>query len=138
MDPSQINFQNMDDVISYAKNVAGAMVERHLFEMLVKDPLSNYQREQDHFIKYAPKWEVQAWIDWNKNKKKTNLNKFGAGTTNSLRELGDIPRYIEFYYDYKYPGYWEIARTGPAREQDMKRIYGFFKRNPLFCTAEVV
>lgn len=131
-------FNSVEELQDFAKMVAGQMAERHLFQMLKEDPIEGYEREQDHFIKHAPPWEIQAWREWNSHKKATNYNKFAATKTKFMRELGEVPGYIEFYYEQKYPGYWEIPKDGPGREQGLKRVRSFFKRNPLFCTAEVV
>lgn len=103
-------------------------LERKLMLCAIEDPLSNYAREQDHFIKYAPAYEVQAWKDWNKGKKETALNKFHSSKDRRWRMVGEMPMYIEKLLDLKEPGFWKIKKN---------RIK-FYKRNPLFCIPEVI
>lgn len=112
------------------------ILDEHLLHAAVKDPLSNYPTEQAHFIKYAPPQEIQAWRDYTNEKKRTNYNQYGASKTKTMRELGEVPTYIEAILKV------EHAYLNSDRLEDKQRAVSFwrsfFKRNPLFATCEVI
>jgi hypothetical protein len=109
-------------------SIAQAAMEEKLLMAAFHDPLSNYVCEQDHFIKYAPAWEVQAWRDWNKSKRETMRNRFASNDNKTWRQYGEVPGYIEMILTAQDPLFFKNSKTRNA----------FFRRNNLFGVAEAV
>lgn len=105
-----------------------SIITHNLWQAAFADPIENYAREQDHFTKYAPSFEVDAWIEWNKNKKKEIKNRFASSVTKDLRLFGDQPEYIEKILEAKDPLFWKSKN----------KVVAFYRRNPLFCIPEAV
>jgi hypothetical protein len=116
---------NMDEE---TKSCLRDNLEDYLFQKCLVDPISNYPREQDHFIKYAPPYEVKAWIDWNNNMKECMKNKFASNRENFHRWFGEVPMYIELYHLMRDPEFWRTK----------SKVVSFFKRNPLFRVGAYV
>ena len=105
-----------------------SVLDQILLNAVLHDPLSNYPREQDHFIRYAPASEIQAWKTWNLSRKAALYNRFASNKQKTFRALGECPDYIYEILMLQDPLFWKNSKKRNA----------FYKRNPLFCIAEAV
>lgn len=111
-----------------AKAYLCGLIEHTLWQAALRDPIDNYVREQDHFTKYAPRFEVDNWVEWNKSWKKALKNRFASNKQKDLRIRGEQPAYIEKMLEAKDPLFWK----------NKKKVNAFYRRNPLFCIPEVI